>query len=152
MFLKLIPKFAALATALVSLHSFAAGSADGGPGGGGRVGCADPTVGYNVSSTSSNNVPVGQCYLNTVGECLYNTQNPATANGQAWNAGCPANVAGPDCCRWKAERDPCKERGLQLVNGAVMNLQPGQGKLCCNSARPKEEMLSGKKVCCEIVK
>ena len=233
------------------------------------VTCANPFAGYNVSSTSANNVPVGQCYLNTVGECLYNTANPAITTG-AWNTGCPSSVAGSDCCRWKGSstvvvpqsgecckakpnanpaydcskpelntsnpisyaynrcvgvnagvscqwntsspkccaegvpgcnvnscpppavsvsypfqqlatnpdyaelykrckeeagrsgnpekykccvtppKDPCKERGLQTVNAAAMNMQGGV--LCCNSAEPKEEMMSGKKVCCEFVK
>jgi hypothetical protein len=242
------------------------------------VTCANPNAGYNVSSTSANNVPVGQCYRNTVGECLYNTANPATATG-AWNTGCPANVAGTDCCRWKqpdpgksgecckakpnanpsydcsmpilnfgnpphpqghpqgqnaaynrcvqvnagascqwnnsnkekccAEGipgcgqanscpppavtvaypfqqlatnpayaalyarckqaaglsgnpqaykccvtlpavDPCKERGLQTVNGAALNIQGGT--LCCNTDKPRESMMSGKKVCCEVIK
>jgi len=243
------------------------------------ISCANPTAGYNVSSSSANNVPVGQCYRNTVGECLYNTANPATANGGAWNTGCPANVAGADCCRWtrpapgksgeccKAKpnanpaydcsmpllnfgnpphpqghpqgqaaaynrcvqvnagsscqwnsankekccadgipgcgqanacpppavsvsypfqqlatnpayaalyarckqaagqsgnpqaykccvtlppADPCKERGLQTVNGAAFNIQ--NGVLCCNSDKPREAMMSGKKVCCEVIK
>jgi hypothetical protein len=66
------------------------------------VTCANPnqSPAYNVGSTSANNVPIGQCYLNTVGECLYNTANPATASG-GWNTGCPSSVAGSDCCRWK---------------------------------------------------
>ena len=65
------------------------------------VTCANPnqTPPYNVSSSSANNVPVNQCYLNTVGECLYNTAIPGSA--PSWNTGCPANIAGNDCCRWK---------------------------------------------------
>lgn len=240
--------------------------------------CANPDAGYNVSSTSSNNVPINQCYLNSVGECLYNTANPAMANGGPWNTGCPASVAGADCCKWKrpitgqsgecckakpnanpaydcsqpllnfgnpphpqghpqgqlgaynrcvqvnngascgwntgnrqkccaegipgcgsvnscpppavsisypfqqiasnpayAElykrckqeagqsenpqsyrccvtipKDPCKERGLENVNPAALSIQGGV--LCCNSAKPREDMMSGKKVCCEVIK
>jgi hypothetical protein len=243
------------------------------------VTCANPNAGYNVSSSISNNVPVNQCYTNSVGECLYNTANPASANGGPWNTGCPASVAGDDCCRWKkptavsssgvcclakpnanpaydcsqpllnfgnpphpqghpqgqlgahnrciqvngggscswnfankekccspgipgcgpdnscpppavsiaapfqqlannpayAElyskckqeaaqsgnaqsyrccvtipKDPCKERGLESVNPAAFNIQGGV--LCCNSSKPREDMMSGKKVCCEVVK
>lgn len=66
------------------------------------IGCADPNHSppYNVSSTSANNVPINQCYLNSVGECLYNTANPASG-APSWNTGCPANVAGSNCCRWR---------------------------------------------------
>lgn len=251
----------------------------------GARGCASPTAGYNVSSSSANNVPVGLCYLNTGGECLYNTA-PASNSG-AWNAACPAAIAGADCCKWRGTgsggqsgsgpvaqsgecckakpnanpaydcsmpilnfgnpphpqghpqgqtaaynrcvsvnagascqwntantskccadgipgcgtsnscpppavsisypfqqlatnpayadlyrkckeaagqsgnpstykccvtipKDPCKERGLQTVNASAFNLQGGV--LCCNSANPKEEMVNGRKVCCEFVK
>jgi len=233
------------------------------------VTCANPnqSPAYNVGSTSANNVPVGQCYLNTVGECLYNLSNPATSSG-GWNTGCPSSVAGADCCRWKKPvaqsgtcckakpnanpsydcsmsllnlgnpqgvsfarqrciqvnsgascewsttskeccvpglpgcevacnppsvsvaypftqlatnpayadlyakckaasgasgnpqaykccvdipKDPCEAKGLFNVNGAALNIQ-GEGVLCCSSKNPKEEMLAGKKVCCEVVK
>ncbi len=69
---------------------------------GSQISCAKPppATSYNVSSTKANNVPVGLCYRNTAGECLYNTANPATATG-AWNTGCPPAIAGTDCCGWK---------------------------------------------------
>jgi hypothetical protein len=65
------------------------------------VTCADPNHSpqYNVSSSGSNNVPVNQCYLNSVGECLYNTAIPGSA--ASWNTGCPSSIAGSDCCRWR---------------------------------------------------
>ena len=218
------------------------------------VTCANPnqSPAYNVGSTSSNNVPVGQCYLNTVGECLYNLANPASGSS-GWNTGCPSSVAGSDCCRWKQPvacnppsvsvpypftilatnpvaadlyakckaaagasvnpqaykccvtppagpacnppsvsvpspftilatnpataglyakckaaagasanpqsykccveipKDPCEAKGLFNVKGEALNIQ-GQGVLCCSSKNPKEEMIAGKKVCCELVK
>ena len=48
-------------------------------------------------------------------------------------------------------KDPCEAKGLFTVKGEALNLQ-GQGVLCCSSKNPKEEMLSGKKVCCEVIK
>jgi hypothetical protein len=59
-------------------------------------GCAPAGSGLNVSSTPANNVPVGLCYINTVGECLYNTSTPTTSG--AWNTGCPEPLKSR-CCK-----------------------------------------------------
>lgn len=57
-----------------------------------------PLSNYNTSGTSANNVPLNLCYENAVHECLYNFAPPGTPGG--WNSGCPAAVAGSNCCGW----------------------------------------------------
>ena len=88
--------------------------------------CADPyhSPAFNVGTTSSNNVPVSMCYINTAGACVYNTANPATATG-AWNAACPSNVASTDCCRWKKlSPTGCVDSGagnIQITSTSITN-------------------------------
>ena len=45
---------------------------------------------------------------------------------------------------------PCQEISLQTYNGAAFNIQ--DGFLCYNSDKPHKAMMSGKRVCCEVVK
>jgi uncharacterized protein (TIGR02145 family) len=65
-----------------------------------KVSCANPppATTYNTGGTSANNVPLNQCYKNSVGECLYNFAAPGTAGG--WNTSCPPAIAGSNCCGW----------------------------------------------------
>ena len=66
--------------------------------------CANKNANYNISpNTSSNNVPLFQCYANVKGECQYNFVTPfnITSWGQSFTNACPNPPAGTDCCGWK---------------------------------------------------
>lgn len=84
-----------------------------------HVSCATPppATNYNTGSTSANNVPLNQCYKNTVGECLYNFAAPGTAGG--WNTGCPLAIAGSNCCGWTT---PPATSCTQELNSGVLTI------------------------------
>ena len=88
---------------------------------------------YNIGSNSANNVPIGQCYKNTGGECLYNWRAPGTYNdGLGWITGCPANVSGDNCCGWSGSSGRCCTQQLPNNNANCSDIS-------CNPPSPSAE-------------
>jgi hypothetical protein len=143
--------------------------------------CADVkhSPAYNTSDSPANNVPARECYLKPItNKCVFH--NGPHSLG-AIDEPCPDFVAGKDCCRWGSSPvgggggsggsggaggsgggigiggglgiNPCIAKGLVLVTGNPFNMSLGaKDSLCCASRTPKEDLLSGKRVCCEVVK
>jgi hypothetical protein len=65
----------------------------------------------------------------------------------AGNSGDPQNY---NCCV-TLQKDPCAEKGLNSVSPSLMGITE-KGSLCCTSKTPKQDILSGNKVCCEFIK
>jgi hypothetical protein len=111
----------------------------------------------------------GKCCVRTNPRSPFDCQVRETPTWQAINTGMPLAdalkmtcqlqyTANDNYCKWDTSKpecmpkDPCAERGMFSVKGDKLNVAEGEGQLCCTSKHPKEELLAGKKVCCEVIR